>query len=144
MQMQNHCLLMETMPFKKILTINVDGNSYIDISGISYAPLKENLNNYNSINDYLNKNYNLNKYYTDSYVNGLVNFVFQKSNDKIYMRYGNPESVVSVDNSQIVSKKYDENKAYITIKENKSYLNAVLIYDGNRWLIDSFNNWGIN
>lgn len=129
--------------FKKILTINVDGNSYIDISGISYAPLKENLNNYNSINDYLNKNYNLNKYYTDSYVNGLVNFVFQKSNDKIYMRYGNPESVVSVDNSQIVSKKYDENKAYITIKENKSYLNAVLIYDGNRWLIDSFNNWGI-
>ncbi|MEA5008719.1 DL-endopeptidase inhibitor IseA family protein [Clostridium tyrobutyricum] len=91
----------------------------------------------------LYRNYNLNKYYTDSYVNGLVNFVFQKSNDKIYMRYGNPESVVSVDNSQIVSKKYDENKAYITIKENKSYLNVVLIYDGNRWLIDSFNNWGI-
>ncbi|WP_446896973.1 cell wall-binding repeat-containing protein [Clostridium sp. LBM24168] len=133
---------------KDLLNIEVDGNSYIDISGISYAPLKDNIEG-NSIYNYLNSNYELDKYYTDSYINNFINFEFKNINGKTYMRYGNPEPAVVLDNCSIVDKKYDGNEAYITIRgynyipEDTVNIDAVLIFNGDRWLIDKFNNWGI-
>ncbi|OBR97086.1 hypothetical protein CLRAG_00050 [Clostridium ragsdalei P11] len=48
---------------------------------------------------------------------------------------------------ELVNKKYNGNKADITLKGyyfgEISYANATLVYDGNRWVIDKFDNWGI-
>lgn len=133
--------------FKKILKINVDGNSYMDVSGISYAPVVDNIGGYNSISEYLNENYGLNNYYTDEFINTLVNFTFKNIDGKVYMRYGNPEPRLIVEDSEVISKKYDGNKADITLKGHYfgdlSYAHAVLVYDGNRWIIDKFDNWGV-
>ncbi len=38
-----------------MLKIEVHGESYIDLDGRSYAPVKEDLSKYDSIYDYLNK-----------------------------------------------------------------------------------------
>ncbi|MCH3963636.1 MAG: cell wall-binding repeat-containing protein [Clostridium sp.] len=133
---------------KDLLDIEVDGNSYIDISGISYAPLKDNTG-VNSIYNYLNSNYGLNKYYTDSYINNFISFEFKNINGRTYMRYGNPESAVVLDNCRIIDKRYDDNEVYMTIRgynytpEDTVDIDAVLIYNGNKWLIEKFNNWGI-
>lgn len=133
---------------KDLLDIEVNGNSYIDISGISYAPLKDNIDG-NSIYNYLNSNYGLDKYYTDSYINNFINSVFKNINGKIYMRYGVPEPAVILDNCSVVDKKYNDNEVYITIRgysyipEDTVDIDAVLIYNGNKWLIEKFNNWGI-
>ncbi|AGY78169.1 cell wall-binding repeat-containing protein [Clostridium autoethanogenum] len=133
--------------FKKVLKINVDGNSYMDVSGISYAPVTDNIGEYSSISEYLNENYGLNNYYTKDFVSALISFVFKDIDGKVYMRYGNPEPELTVENSEVVSKKYDGNKADITLKGyyygELSYANATLVYDGNRWLIDKFDNWGV-
>ncbi|OAA90901.1 cell wall-binding repeat-containing protein [Clostridium ljungdahlii] len=133
--------------FKKILKINVDGNSYVDVSGVSYAPVTDNMGEYNSISKYLNQNYGLNNYYTNDFVNTLINFMFKDIDGKVYMRYGNPEPALTVEDSEVGSKKYNGNKVDIMLKGyyygELSYANATLVYDGNRWLIDKFDNWGV-
>lgn len=133
---------------KDVLDIKVDGNSYVDISGISYAPLKDNVDR-NSIYNYLNTNYGLSRYYTDNYINNFINSAFKNVNGKIYMRYGVPEPAVMLDNSSVISKKYSGNEADIIIRgynytpEDTVNIEVLLIYSGDRWLIDKFNNWGI-
>lgn len=133
--------------FKKMLKINVDGSSYINISGISYAKVTEDFSRYSSIYEYLNKNYGLNNFYTDDFIKNMVNYVFDNVNGKWYMRYGNPEPRLIVQNSQIVYKKYDGNKVYVSLKgyyfgsQDVSYSNAVLSFEGDKWLIDKFDNW---
>lgn len=135
--------------FKNILKINVDGSSYINISGISYAKVTEDFSSYSSIYEYLNKNYGLNSYYTDGFIKNMVSFVFTNVNGKWYMRYGNPKPKLIVQNSQIAYKKYDGNKVYVSLKgyyfgpQDVSYANAVLSFEGDKWLIDKFDNWGI-
>ncbi len=54
--------------FKKMLKIEVHGESYIDLAGISYASVKDDLSEYNSIYDYLNKNFKLNTHYTENFI----------------------------------------------------------------------------
>ncbi|WP_412523889.1 cell wall-binding repeat-containing protein [Clostridium sp. JS66] len=135
--------------FKNMLKINVDGSSYINISGISYAKITEDFSKYSSIYEYLNKNYGLNNYYTDDFIKYMVSFVFTNVNGKCYMRYGNLEPRLIVQDSQIAYKKYDGNKVYVSLKgyyfgkQDVSYSNAILSFKGNKWLIDKFDNWGV-
>lgn len=135
--------------FKEILKIKVDGNSYINISGKSYARVLNNMSNYDSLYEYLNKKYNLRDYYTDDFIRRMISYVFRDVDGKCYMLYGNPEPAVIVKDLQIVSRKDYNNKIYVVIKDNCSsskngiYAHAVLIYNGNKWLIDKFDNWGI-
>ncbi len=53
---------------KKMLKIEVHGESYIDLNGRSYAPVKEDLSKYDSIYDYLNKSFRLSTYYTENFI----------------------------------------------------------------------------
>lgn len=135
--------------FKKIFKIKVDGNSYINISGKSYAKVIDNMNKYDSMYEYLNKKYNLKEYYTDEFIRKIISCVFKDIDGRCYMLYGNPEPAVIVKDSQIVSKKFYNDKVYVVIKDNCSnnksgiYAHAVLTYNGNKWLIDKFDNWGI-
>lgn len=135
--------------FQNVLRINVDGSSYVNVSGISYAKVTEDLSKYSSIYQYLNKNYGLNSYYTDRFIKSTVNSLFTNIDSQYYIRYGNPEPRVIVRNSKIVSKQYDGNKVYVYLKgyssepDSLSYAYATLTFDGNRWLIDKFDNWGM-
>lgn len=133
--------------FQQMLKTNVDGNSYTNISGVSYARVKDNTSFYKSVQEYLNKKYGFSNYYTDRFINSTVDFVFTAVNDELYMRYGNPEPAISAESSQIISKKYDGNKLYVKIKGyyggDESIVDATLIYNGNVWLIDKFDNWGV-
>lgn len=133
--------------FQKMLKTNVDGDSYIDLSGISYAKVKDYTGFYKSVQEYLNKKYGFSNYYTDRFINSTADFAFTYVNGELYMRYGNPEPAIIVKNAQIVSKKYDGNKVCVKIKGyyggDESTIDAALIYNGNRWLVDEFNNWGV-
>lgn len=134
---------------KKVLGIKVNGNAYINIDGISYAPVEDNMD-INSIYDYLNKNYKLNEYYTDNYINNFIAAAFKNVKGKVYMRYGAPEPAIIIDNSDIISKKYDtNNNINITLRgynydpEDVIDINITLANENGKWLIDEFNNWGI-
>lgn len=132
--------------FKKMLKIEVDKGSYIILDGISYASVKDDLNKYDSIYEYLNKNFKLNTYYTDNFIKNMVKSEF-KNIDECYMRYGNPEPRLIVKDAKIIEKKYDGNKVYVSLKgyyhgpKDISISKATLIYDGTKWVIDEFDNW---
>ncbi len=133
--------------FKNILKTNVCGKSYVDVSGITYAPLTEDLSKYSSIYEYLSKNYILNNYYTDRFVKSMATFLFIRINNNYYMRYGDPESRLMIKNSEVISKKYEFNKVHVSLKgyysDDVSYASATLVFNGDKWLIDNFDNWGI-
>nr|WP_279285887.1 DL-endopeptidase inhibitor IseA family protein [Clostridium sporogenes] len=59
-----------------MLKIEVHGKSYIILDGISYAPVKDDLNKYDSIYEYLNKNFKLNTYYTDNFIKNMTEIKF--------------------------------------------------------------------
>ncbi|WP_434283900.1 cell wall-binding repeat-containing protein [Clostridium botulinum] len=134
--------------FKKMLKIEVNKESYIDLDGISYAPVKDNLSKYDSIYDYLNKNFKLSTYYTENFMKNMVSFAFKNIDEKCYMRYGNLEPRLSVKEAKIIEKKYDGNKVYVSLKgygynspEDIGISKATLIYDGTKWVINEFDNW---
>ncbi|MBY6996397.1 cell wall-binding repeat-containing protein [Clostridium botulinum] len=133
--------------FKKMLKIEVHGESYIDLAGISYAPVKDDLSEYNSIYDYLNKNFKLNTHYTENFIKNMISFAFKNIDGQCYMRYGNPEPRLIVKDAKIIEKKYDGNKVYVSLKGyypirgHVSNAKATLIYDGTKWVIDEFDNW---
>lgn len=133
--------------FKKMLKIEVHGESYTILDGISYAPVKDDLNKYDSIYEYLNKNFKLNTYYTDNFIKNMTGFVFKNIDGQCYMRYGNPEPRLIVNNAKIIEKKYDGNKVYISLKgyyhgpKDISISKATLVYDGTKWAVDEFDNW---
>ncbi|GAE01846.1 amidase [Clostridium botulinum B str. Osaka05] len=133
--------------FKKMLKIEVHGESYIILDGISYAPVKDDLNKYDSIYEYLNKNFKLNTYYTDNFIKNMTGFVFKNIDGQCYMRYGNPEPRLIVNNAKIIEKKYDGNKVYVSLKgyyhgpKDISISKATLVYDGTKWAVDEFDNW---
>ncbi|KEI89213.1 cell wall hydrolase [Clostridium botulinum B2 433] len=133
--------------FKKILKIEVHKESYIDLDGRSYAPVKEDLSKYDSIDDYLNKNFKLSTYYTENFMKNMINFEFKNIDGQCYMGYGNPEPRLIVKDAKIIEKKYDGNKVnvslngYYPIPGHVSNAKATLIYDGTKWVIDEFDNW---
>ncbi len=132
--------------FNKMLKIDVDGKNYIDLHGTSFAKINADINSYGSIYDYLNKNYSLNKYYSDAFMKNMVDFVFTNIDGKYYMRYGNPEPAINLKNAEIVDKKYKENKVEVSVKgyyyeSEPSYVKAILVYDGQKWVVDEFHNW---
>ncbi|AJD27023.1 cell wall-binding repeat-containing protein [Clostridium botulinum] len=133
--------------FKKMLKIEVHGESYIDLAGISYAPVRDDLSEYNSIYDYLNKNFKLNTHYTENFIKNMISFAFKNIDGQCYMRYGNPEPRLIVKDAKIIEKKYDGNKVYVSLKGyypipgHVSNAKATLIYDGTKWVIDEFDNW---
>ncbi|CBZ03210.1 cell wall-binding repeat-containing protein [Clostridium botulinum] len=129
--------------FKKMLKIEVHGESYIDLDGRSYAPVKEDLSKY----DYLNKNFKLSTYYTENFIKNMISFEFKNIDGQCYMGYGNPEPRLIVKNAKIIEKKYDGNKVYVSLKgyyhgpKDINTSKATLIYDGTKWVIDEFDNW---
>ncbi|KAJ48687.1 putative cell wall-binding protein [Clostridium tetanomorphum] len=132
--------------FKKMLKIDVDDENYIDLHGISFAKINDDINSYGSIENYLNKNYELNKYYSNTFIKNMINFVFTNINGEYYMRYGNPEPAINLENAEIVEKKYKANKVEILVKgyyydPEPYYLKASLEYNGGKWVIDQFHNW---
>ncbi|MGO5066634.1 cell wall-binding repeat-containing protein [Clostridium sporogenes] len=133
--------------FKKMLKIEVSKESYIDLDGISYAPVKGYLSKYNSIHDYLNKSFKFNTYYTENFIKNMVSFEFKDIDGQCYMRYGNPEPRLIVKDAKIIEKKYDGNKVKISLKGyyplpgHVGNSKATLIYDGTKWVIDEFDNW---
>lgn len=136
--------------FNKIFKINIDENSYIDISGISYVKIKDSIGKYKSIYEYLNQNYDLKNYYTHQSIETMADYIFTYINGNCYMRYGNAQPRLIVKDSEIVHKKYEGNKLYISLRgrclesTDISSASAVLIYSDNKWLIDKFDNWGIS
>ncbi|ACO86875.1 cell wall-binding repeat-containing protein [Clostridium botulinum] len=133
--------------FKKMLKIEVHGESYIDLNGRSYAPVKEDLSKYDSIYDYLNKSFRLSTYYTENFIKNIISFEFKNIDEQCYMGYGNPEPRLIVNDAKIIEKKYDRNKVYVSLKgyyhgpKDISTSKATLIYDGTKWVIDEFDNW---
>lgn len=96
--------------FKKMLKIEVHGESYIILDGRSYAPVKEDLSKYDSIYDYLNKNFKLSTYYTENFIKNMISFEFKNIDGQCYMGYGNPEPRLIVNDAKIIEKNMMEIK----------------------------------
>ncbi|AYD40399.1 hypothetical protein D4Z93_07625 [Clostridium fermenticellae] len=135
--------------FRKLLKIKVDYKECVNISGKSYARVEENIEKYGSVYNYLVQNNNLKNYYTDEFIDKISKYIFKRIDGKYYMLYGNPEPRVIVKNSNIVSQKIYNNRIYLIIKDYTSndkvymYANIQLIFNGDMWIIDKSDNWGI-
>ncbi|WP_125152528.1 cell wall-binding repeat-containing protein [Clostridium rectalis] len=132
---------------KNIFKIEVNSKDYINIKGISYAPLKENLNKYNSIYKYLDNNFKLKNYYTDDFINNMISYIFKNIDGKYYIRYGNPTPRINIKDAKIEGKKYEGSKLYISLRGyyldslDEWSLKITLIYNGKGWIVSKYNNW---
>ncbi|MFD3157879.1 DL-endopeptidase inhibitor IseA family protein [Haloimpatiens sp. FM7330] len=125
-------------------------NPMIEDSSYTYVKLPQKITTNDALVQYLNKELNINKYYTNDYMKRLINYSFNKKfNGEYYMLIGQFGMIENIKNAKVTDKKYENNKLHVTISvydkyEKKNYNhNASLIYNGKTWLIDTvtFSPW---
>lgn len=140
------------MNIRKLETLYKE-DSYITLqdskgNNFFYSKLKEDVKTLEDLKKYLNKAIGLDSYFSEEFSGKLINFISKKHNDEYYIMLGNFGLRYSVEQGEIISKSYEGNKVHILEKmpnweDVSRELEFTLIYEGNRWVIDKTNLWGI-
>lgn len=129
---------------------NSNSKNPITLDNKTYSEMIPNINSYNALQNFMRKNYNLNSYYTESFVRKFMDETFRYINGKYYIVGGNYGLMLHYDNTfKVISKVYNKNLLYIKISgywdgdTSPDTINCILYYSGNGWLIYRFDDWGI-
>lgn len=129
---------------------NSNTKNPINLDNITYSEMIPAINSYNALQNFMRKNYNLNAYYTESFIRKFMDETFRYVNGKYYIGVGNYGIMLRYDSSfKVISKVYSKNFLYIKIAaywaddKSPSTINCILYYSGNNWLIYRFDDWGI-
>ncbi|WP_055668892.1 M56 family metallopeptidase [Desnuesiella massiliensis] len=140
------------MSIRKLETLYKD-DSYITLSdskgnNFTYSKLKEDVKTLEDLKKYLDKTIGLNIYFSEEFSNKLINYIAKKHNDEYYVLLGNFGLRYLVEKVEIISKSYEGNKVRMSGKmpnweEIPREMEFTLSYEGNRWVLDKANFWGI-
>lgn len=129
---------------------NSNTKNPIELDNRTYSEMIPTINSYNALQSFMRKNYNLNSYYTQSFIRKFMDETFRYINGKYYIVVGNYGIMLRYDNTfKVVSKVYNKNLLYVKIsgyyEDNEPYntINCILYYSGSNWLIYRFDAWGI-
>lgn len=129
---------------------NSNTKNPIELDNRTYSEMIPDITSYNSLKDFMRKNYNLNSYYTESFIRKFMDETFRYINGKYYIVVGNYGLMLRYDNTfKVISKTYSGNLLYLKISSysdgdtSPNTSNAVLYYSGNNWFIYRFDAWGI-
>lgn len=120
-----------------------------EFNNYTYMKMPKSITSHELLVAYLNKNLNLNKYFTNDYIERLTNYVFNKKIDgQYYMSVGQFGQIFNMKNAKITSTKYEGNKLYVTFQGYYDEIDfktekATLVFDGTNWLVDTatFSPW---
>lgn len=129
---------------------NSNTKNPIQLDNRTYSEMIPAITSYNALKDFMRKNYNLNSYYTESFIRKFMDETFRYINGKYYIVVGNYGLMLRYDNTfKVISKTYNGNLLYIKIScysegdTSPNTSNAVLYHSGSSWLIYRFDGWGI-
>lgn len=129
---------------------NSNTKNPITVDSITYSEMIPTINSYNALQTFMRKNYNLNSYYTQSFIRKFMDETFRYINGKYYIGVGNYGLMLRYDNTfKVISKVYNKNLLYIKIygywegDTSPNTINCILYYSGSNWLIYRFDDWGI-
>jgi|GEM_PF-2585054 len=129
---------------------NSNTKNPIELDNRTYSEMIPDITSYNALKDFMRKNYNLNSYYTESFIRKLMDETFRYINGKYYIVVGNYGLMLRYDNTfKVISKTYSGNLLYLKISSysdgdtSPNTSNAVLYYSGNNWFIYRFDACGI-
>lgn len=117
----------------------------------SYAPLKGSaFKDMDSLQSYLSKELGLNKYFSTDFSKKFVSHLSKNVNNEYYVAVGDFGMGLNVKESKITSKTPDKTKLVVNFSvpsffEDSSSVNkeATLIHNGEKWVIDKMDTWGI-
>lgn len=129
---------------------NSNTKNPITLDNRTYSEMVPTINSYNALQNFMRKNYNLNSYYTESFVRKFMDETFRYINGKYYIGVGNYGLMLRYDNTfKVISRVYNKSLLYIKIygywdgDESPHTINCTLYYSGSNWLIYRFDDWGI-
>lgn len=116
-----------------------------------YAPLKGSaFKDMDSLQSYLSKELDLNKYFSSDFSKKFVNHLSKNINNEYYVAVGDFGPGLNVKESKIISKTASKTKLVVTFSapsffEDSSSVDkeATLIHNGEKWVIDKMDTWGI-
>ncbi|MBP2022326.1 hypothetical protein J2Z44_002147 [Clostridium punense] len=117
----------------------------------SYAPLKgSTFKDMDALQSYLSKELGLNKYFSIDFNKKFVNYLSKNINNEYYVAVGDFGPGLNVKESKIISKTPDKTKLVVTFSspsffEDSSRVTreATIIHDGEKWVIDKMDTWGM-
>lgn len=122
----------------------------VEIDNRHYRKLEKTIKTLEELNAYLNKDFNLDKYFSKNFRSKFINFLFKDINGDYYIVLGNPGLSFEIEKSKLSSIEYDSNKAFATLTGSwegdngeVSNVKIELIYENKEWVIEKFDNWGI-
>lgn len=127
----------------------VNNPPFEEFNNHTYMKMPKSITSHELLVAYLNKKLNLNKYFTNDYIERLINYVFSKKIDgQYYMSVGQFGQILDMKNAKITSTKYEGNKLYVTFQGYYDKIDfktekATLVFDGTNWLVDTstFSPW---
>ncbi|KOF55710.1 hypothetical protein AGR56_17915 [Clostridium sp. DMHC 10] len=129
---------------------NSNTKNPINLDNKTYSEMVPAITSYNILQDFMRKNYNLNSYYTETFIRKFMDETFRYINGKYYILVGNYGLMLHYSNTfKVVSKVSNGNILYLKISDyadgdtSPSVMNVALYYSGKNWLIYKFDDWGI-
>lgn len=128
-------------------TVSVKDNATFPI----YAKLKDKtFTDYDSLYKYLSEKLSLDKYFSEEFSQKLVKHLSKEIDKEFYIGLGDFGIGINVKDSKISSKKIDGNKISVTFEapsyisgEKSISLNAALLFENGKLIIDKMDTWGI-
>ncbi|MFL0253113.1 DL-endopeptidase inhibitor IseA family protein [Clostridium neuense] len=129
---------------------NSNHNSPTVLDNKYYSEMIPSITSYSMLQNFMRKNYNLNSYYTQTFIRKFMDETFRYINGKYYILVGNYGLMLQYDNTfKVISRSSNGNLLYLKISgyadgdTTPSTMNVVLYHSGTNWLIYKFNDWGI-
>lgn len=121
----------------------------IEMNDHFYSKLPKEICDDSSLNAFLNKEISLDKFFTDDFKAKLKSSIIVINNHIYYLIEGQAGLNIDITGGKITSKKISRSSIYIEFTADTIGLKepakreALLKYENGKWLIDKFDNWGI-